>query len=266
MARLRTLKPGFFKNELLAEVEPLGRLLFEGLWTIADKRGRLEDRPKRIKAEVLPYDDADVSDLLTQLEDRGFIIRYQVDGEAYIQVTNFEKHQHPHVREPESEIPAPDKHSASTVQDMDEHLPSTADIGLPLTDIGELSSVNGESPESSSAIATEDSAPKGADEYSDVWPEWYSLLWGVEGFKASLELAEAWREKNQIPEKLALEKAYALRDWWPRQTPRKRKDGNPYATWQHWCQRDKGQSARASPNGRATRIERDFSDLERYNH
>ena len=35
MARLRTIKPGFFMNEELASVPPLGRLLFEGLWCIA---------------------------------------------------------------------------------------------------------------------------------------------------------------------------------------------------------------------------------------
>ena len=48
MARARILKPGFFANELLAEIHPYGRLLFAGLWTLADREGRLEDRPKRI--------------------------------------------------------------------------------------------------------------------------------------------------------------------------------------------------------------------------
>lgn len=57
MARSRNIKPAFFFNEQLAEVAPLGRLLFIGLWTIADREGRLEDRPRKIKAEVLAYDD-----------------------------------------------------------------------------------------------------------------------------------------------------------------------------------------------------------------
>ena len=35
------------------------RLLFVGLWTIADRNGRLEDRPKRIRAELFPYDEID---------------------------------------------------------------------------------------------------------------------------------------------------------------------------------------------------------------
>ena len=97
-------------NDQLAEIEPLGRLLFAGLWCIADREGRLEDRPKRIKAEVLPYDDCDVDDLLNKLAEREFIIRYEVNGEKYIQVVNFIKHQNPHYKEVPSEIPAPEGH------------------------------------------------------------------------------------------------------------------------------------------------------------
>lgn len=116
MARSRNIKPGFFLNDKLADVEPLGRILFAGLWCIADRKGRLEDRPRRIKAEVLPYDNCDLDDLLNQLVKHGFIIRYEVDGEAYIQVTNFMKHQNPHKNERDSEIPAPDCSHTSTIQ------------------------------------------------------------------------------------------------------------------------------------------------------
>jgi len=55
--------------------------------------------------------------MLCMLAERGFIQRYQVNGERFIQVVNFTKHQNPHVKESASSIPAPDKHSASTVQD-----------------------------------------------------------------------------------------------------------------------------------------------------
>ena len=107
MARSRDLKPGFFKNEALAECQPLARILFAGLWTIADREGRLEDRPRRIRAEVLPYDDVDADTLLGELADRGFIERYEVDGQPLIQVVNFQKHQHPHPREAASVFPPP---------------------------------------------------------------------------------------------------------------------------------------------------------------
>ena len=79
MKRTRQINPGFFTNDELAEITPLGRLLFAGLWVIADREGRLEDRPKKIKAEILPYDDCDIDDLLNQLAKAGFIERYKVD-------------------------------------------------------------------------------------------------------------------------------------------------------------------------------------------
>lgn len=116
MARMRTLKPQFFLNEGLAEIEPIGRLLFQGLWCLADREGRLEDRPRRIKAEVLPYDDVDVDGLLDQLGRGGFIERYDVGGSRYILISTFTKHQSPHCKEAESIIPAPGEHHSSTVQ------------------------------------------------------------------------------------------------------------------------------------------------------
>lgn len=140
MARSRNIKPGFFLNDKLAEVEPLGRLLFAGLWCLADREGRLKDRPKRIKAEVLPYDSCDIDKLLNDLWRHGFIIRYEVDGDRFIQVVNFLKHQNPHHKEAKSEIPPPPedhenaihpssqqaqvKHESSMTQAQAKHEPS----------------------------------------------------------------------------------------------------------------------------------------------
>lgn len=105
MARSRNIKPGFFTNDELAECSPHARILFAGLWTIADKEGRLDDRPKKVKALVLPFDNVDCDELLQQLHDRKFIQRYQVQDGAYIQITNWKKHQNPHCKEAPSEIP-----------------------------------------------------------------------------------------------------------------------------------------------------------------
>lgn len=127
MARARNIKPGFFKNETLAECSPLARLLFAGLWCLADRAGRLEDRPKRIRAEILPYDDGSVDDMLNELHQTGFILRYQAGEQRLIQVLNFSKHQNPHCREPESTIPAQGEHSACTVQEQGEHRAGPAD-------------------------------------------------------------------------------------------------------------------------------------------
>lgn len=105
MARSRNIKPAIMSNEDLAELKPIERLLFIYLWMLADREGRLEDRPKRIRAEALPYDNVDADKMLDQLVDAGFIRRYSVDGEKIIQIVNFLKHQNPHVREAASALP-----------------------------------------------------------------------------------------------------------------------------------------------------------------
>jgi len=107
MARARNIKPGFFKNDELAQCAHGARLLFVGLWCLADREGRLEDRPLRIKGELFPYDNCDVDAWLLELSAHHFITRYEVGGTKYIQVNKFKKHQSPHFKEGASTIPAP---------------------------------------------------------------------------------------------------------------------------------------------------------------
>jgi hypothetical protein len=112
MPRIRTIKPEFFQHEALYDAEretglPL-RIAFAGLWTIADKAGRFEWRPRQLKLNVLPYDDCDFSAVLSALESYGFVLRYDVDGKSFGCIPSWDKHQHKNVREPDSTIPAPD--------------------------------------------------------------------------------------------------------------------------------------------------------------
>lgn len=115
MARARNIKPGFFRNADLAELSVEARLLFIGLWTMADREGRLEDRPKQIKMEIYPADNFDCGPLLDGLESFGFIKRYVAGGKRCIQVINFVIHQMPHGTEKDSELP--DENGYLTVND-----------------------------------------------------------------------------------------------------------------------------------------------------
>lgn len=105
MARARNIKPGLFSNELLVELPAFDRLAFIGLWCLADREGRLEDRVKRIKIELFPCDDYDVEEGLARLAAAGFISRYQVAGFSVIEIINFQKHQSPHGSEKDSTLP-----------------------------------------------------------------------------------------------------------------------------------------------------------------
>jgi len=96
MARARNIKPSFFTNEQLADNDPLGRLLFIGLWTLADYNGNLECKPRTIKVQVLPWDDCDIKQLMINLDKSGLIRFYSDSEKLYINIPNFTKHQSPH--------------------------------------------------------------------------------------------------------------------------------------------------------------------------
>jgi hypothetical protein len=104
--RARLLKPGFFDDEQLCRLPMGARLLFAGLWCLADREGRLKDIPRRVAAEVFPHDEeADVSCWLAELASAGFIARYQANGIKVIQIVSFSKHQTLNVKERVSELP-----------------------------------------------------------------------------------------------------------------------------------------------------------------
>jgi hypothetical protein len=102
------IRPGIVTNEKLAALGWEATLLFERLWMLADREGRLEDRPERIRAEAFPYwPDFPVEKTVRKLVKNLFIARYQVDGFRLIFVLNFKKHQHIHNHEAASALPAP---------------------------------------------------------------------------------------------------------------------------------------------------------------
>lgn len=104
--RARNLKPSLFKNEELGTADPLYTLLYEGLWCMADREGRLEDRPIKIRGEVFPHRQGlDADAMLGWLQAHGFIRRYQIGHGRYIEIIKFKKHQSPHHTEKPSEIP-----------------------------------------------------------------------------------------------------------------------------------------------------------------
>lgn len=112
MARIRTIKPEFFKHEELYEAEketkfPL-RLAFAGLWCSCDREGRFKWRPNSLKLDILPYDNCEFSRVLDALATRGFIVEYESDtGERYGFVPSFLAHQVINNRESQSQLPCP---------------------------------------------------------------------------------------------------------------------------------------------------------------
>jgi len=103
--RSRNIKPGFFCNEELVECSFPARVLFIGLWCLADRAGYLEDRPKKIKIQIFPADPVDCDALMSELDKTKLIRRYSTTGGEYVWIPGFRAHQNPHRREKPSAIP-----------------------------------------------------------------------------------------------------------------------------------------------------------------
>ncbi len=118
--RSRVVKPGFFLNEELTTIPAYGRLLFLGLWMIADREGRFEWRPKKMKAELFPYESGvKIEPLLEILLGKKFIRRYSANGLDVGDIPNFTKHQSIHKHEARSVLPP---------YDMSLHVDTSTDI------------------------------------------------------------------------------------------------------------------------------------------
>lgn len=108
MARARLIKPAFFSDSKIAKLHPVAQLLFIGLWTLADRRGRLVHDVAWIRAQVFPYQPTCRVDVhVKSLTSAGAIVCYNVQGQEIIWICHFEKHQRPHQNESESVLPPP---------------------------------------------------------------------------------------------------------------------------------------------------------------
>lgn len=108
MARARNIKPSFFINEQLADNCPLGRLLFIGMWTMADYKGEFEWKERTLKIQTLPWDDCSLKELAINLDKSGLIRFYSDGSRVLVNIPNFERHQNPHPNEKKkgSDVPA----------------------------------------------------------------------------------------------------------------------------------------------------------------
>lgn len=107
MPRIRTIKPTFFRSRAVRRLSSNDvRIVWVGLWPLADDHGRLLDEPDQLAGDLwaLELTAEQIDAALTELHDAGRVHRYEVDGERFIQVTNW--HDHQKINRPnDSEIP-----------------------------------------------------------------------------------------------------------------------------------------------------------------
>lgn len=93
-------------------------LLFTWMIPHTDDFGRLVGSPAKVKALVVPLLDKslrDVRDSLQRLHDNGVIQWYEVDGEQFIQIKNFEEHQPGLHKRTRPKFPDPPNNSANKI-------------------------------------------------------------------------------------------------------------------------------------------------------
>lgn len=99
MARIRTVKPEFWKSETIATLSIRTRLTFIALWNFVDDNGVGRDNDRLITSEIFPLEDDPVDALaqvrrsLDELAAKGRITRYTNDGRRYLHITNWSEHQ-----------------------------------------------------------------------------------------------------------------------------------------------------------------------------
>lgn len=99
MARIRTIKPEFWEDDIVGSLSLGARLLFIATWNAADDEGLLRWSPEYLRSLAFRYDDKftvdDVAEWMRELEHAGFIYVYATSRArgrlGYI--VNFRRHQ-----------------------------------------------------------------------------------------------------------------------------------------------------------------------------
>jgi len=125
MARIRSIKPEFWDDRRLAKrTSRDARLLYIGLWNLADEHSRLNGDPQWLKGQIFSFDDdidaKTVAGLLDELDDAGRIVRYDHDGDPYIFLPFLARHQRLEPKVRSRLPPPPEPYASQFASDADE--------------------------------------------------------------------------------------------------------------------------------------------------
>lgn len=165
MARIRSVKPEFWTDEDLADLSRDARLLYIGLWNIADEHGRLRGDPRYVKGQLFPYDDdlsrEAVDGLVDELAKVGKVVRYQAKGSSYLFLPTLHKHQRLDTAKVPSRLPPP---PSEKIPDESENFPDDSEPGA---DESALLYVAG-SREQVAGLSSSDAASQSSDDNEDL--------------------------------------------------------------------------------------------------
>ncbi len=96
MARIRTIKPKFYDDLKVGRLSRDARYLYIALWVFADDLGVVNGDSIWIKSKVFPYDQIQLKQFdgwIDELVRHGFIRLLSHDGERFVYLPNFTRHQ-----------------------------------------------------------------------------------------------------------------------------------------------------------------------------
>jgi len=91
------IDPDFWLDEEIGQLSRDTRLFYIALWNYSDDYGKQKYSPMRLKAEIFPYDNDisinDIEDSVNKLQAINKVKIYLVNGNSYLYLSNFNKHQ-----------------------------------------------------------------------------------------------------------------------------------------------------------------------------
>lgn len=120
MARIRSIHPDACDSRKLGSISADAERLWWRLLTHCDDEGRCEDDPRliygRVAIQIEGWHVTTVDALLVDLAAVGLLERYEVDGQKLIQVSQWERFQHPQKKK-DSTLPPPGDTATGPVRD-----------------------------------------------------------------------------------------------------------------------------------------------------
>jgi hypothetical protein len=107
--RIRSVKPDFWRDRDTTGRWPADmKLLYVGLWNVADDEGRLELDLDLLAADLDPFRATwpDLAAVLDRISSTGCLVPYEIEGRKYGFIPKFKDHQKPNKPTP-SKLPSP---------------------------------------------------------------------------------------------------------------------------------------------------------------
>lgn len=93
MARKRMIDPSIWQSEDFSKLSTLAKLVFIGLFSLADDEGRGRCNPVYLKSTLFPYEEgirsADIDKTLSEISSNMSAIFYSCDGSSYYSLYNW---------------------------------------------------------------------------------------------------------------------------------------------------------------------------------